>query len=51
MDNFSESFNRAKLLINYDVSKTLSENEVSEQVVAIKHRLSNNLTRTHFSRR
>jgi hypothetical protein len=27
MDNFSESFNRTKLLINYDVSKTLSENE------------------------
>ena len=31
MGNFSESFNRTKLLINYDVSKTLSENEVREQ--------------------
>jgi hypothetical protein len=31
MDNFSESFNRTKLLINYDVSKTLSENQVKEQ--------------------
>jgi len=33
MDNFSESFNRTKLLINYDVSKTLSENEVREQII------------------
>lgn len=33
MDNFSESFNRTKLLINYDVSKTLSENEVKEQII------------------
>lgn len=42
MDNFSESFNRTKLLINYDVSKTLSENEVKEQII-IPPNLSYNL--------
>jgi hypothetical protein len=42
MDNFSESFNRTKLLINYDVSKTLSENEVREQII-IRPDLSFNL--------
>lgn len=42
MDSFSESFNRTKLLINYDVSKTLSENEVREQII-IPPNLSFNL--------
>lgn len=31
MDNFFESCNRTKLLINYNVLKTLSENQVEEQ--------------------
>lgn len=42
MDKFLESFNRTKLLINYDVSKTLSENEVKEQIL-IRPDLSYNL--------
>lgn len=33
MSNFSESHNRVKLIMNYDVSKTATENSVNEQVI------------------
>jgi hypothetical protein len=38
MDNFLGSFNRIKLLINYDVSKTLTENIIYEQSDSVMDR-------------
>lgn len=38
MENFSESFNRIKLLMSYDVSKTLIENLVYEQPDSVMDR-------------
>jgi len=38
MDNFLGSFNRTKLLINYDVSKTLTENIIYEQSDSVMDR-------------
>jgi hypothetical protein len=35
MENFLESFNRTKLLIKYDVSKTATENVIFEQVSTV----------------